>query len=279
MKAYLKVGMAAAITLAMVACGGGKGAEIRSKPNTNEGGTTQPAATDDPAAERVEDEPTTTSEAETLATPAAAQASEYVGGNVDPTFAAGEAGELSVVAVGAPDGEESSIPFVVRNNTGGTIYNVAATGKVTNGGQLVGSGSDQGVEPVIVAPGEIAFGYVYFSAAPPAGSTVEISATADKEKDSFMSSVPMIIGAANLVPSDYGAEIVGEVTAPSDIEVGTPVGVFILCVDAGGTLLGSHTGYTDGDASILPGTSATYSVSIYGGECPTYLVASSGYDF
>lgn len=118
---------------------------------------------------------------------------------------------------------------------------------------------------------------MYFSTTPPVGSIVEIAATADSEQDSFFTSVPMIIGEANLIPGDFGDEVVGEVTTPADIEVSGPVGVLIFCVDAGGNLAGTGSGYTDGDASILPGASATYFVSIYNKTCPTFLIGASEY--
>ncbi|HWJ61532.1 MAG TPA: hypothetical protein VNS19_06155 [Acidimicrobiales bacterium] len=275
MKSFARVLFVAALALFVVGCGTTD--DVRSKPKTNEGGTTVADGGDAVTTTTKADATTTAAPKEVK--PAAAQASEYVGGNVDPAFGPGEPGELSVVAVGTPDGEHDTIPFVVRNNTAGPIYEVSATGKVTAGGKLVGSGEDQGVEPAVVAPGEIAFGYVYFSTTPPAGATVEITATASSEQDEFFGSVPMTIGTANIVPGDYSTSIVGEVTAPEDVEVTGPVNVFVLCVDAAGTLSGSYSGFTDGDASILPGATATYTVDVYGDAgCPTFLIGSSGYE-
>ena len=87
----------------------------------------------------------------------------------------------------------------------------------------------------------------------------------------------MIIGEANLIPGDFSNEVVGEVTAPADIEVSGPVNVLVLCVDAAGNIAGTNSGFADGDASILPGASATYSASIYNKTCPTFLIGASGY--
>lgn len=259
MKTVVRTALAALFALLIFGCSSGGSNDVRSKPATNA---------------------TTTTEAEVeAAEPAVARASQFVGGNIDPAFGPGEPGELSVIAIGTPDGESDSIPFVVRNNTSGDVYDVSATGRVTQEGQLVGSGEDQGVQPMVVAPGEIAFGYVYFSATPPAGSTVEVSVTADSEVGDYF--VPMIIGQANLVPGEYGDQIiVGEVTAPGSVEVQGPVSVLILCVDEAGTLAGNQDAFTDGDASILPGSTATYSAHIYGDAgCPTFLIGSSGYTY
>lgn len=282
-KRFIVGGLLAVVLVAAVATSGGSDeTTTRSAPNTNEagGGDRQDS---DVASDPDEDEEATSTEdvpaePDEPADPAVARASDFVGGNVDPAFGPGEPGELSVIAVGTPDGDLSSIPFVVRNNTSSPVYSVAATGRVSDGGQLVGSGSDQGVEPAVVAPGEIAFGYVYFSATPPAGSTVEVSATADSDPGSFFNSVAMTISDANLVPGDWSDQLIGEVTAPADTEVSGPVSVMVLCVDAEGTLSRTFGGYTDGDASILPGTSATYSVGLHE-DCPTFLIGSSGYDF
>lgn len=278
----LPVRITATTLLALLSVGCGLGNDdVRSSPKTNEGTTSAPTKSDDNvvtsgtiAATSTTAKKTTTTEAKP-APPALARASEFVGGNVDPAFGPGETGKLSVVAVGSPDGERESIEFVVRNNTSGPLYGVSATGKVTSAGKLVGSGESQSVQPAVVAPGEIAFGYVYFSAAPPAGSTIEVSATADSKQDDLFREVPLIIGEANPVAGEYSNQVVGEVTAPADVAVSNPAEITVVCVDAVGKLSAHGTDYTDGDASILPGTSATYSVDI-SGQCPTFLVGASG---
>lgn len=208
------------------------------------------------------------------AEPADAQASPYVGGNISPVFAAGEPGALSVVAVGTPDGEQTSIPFVLRNNTNGPLYNLSATGRATDGGQLSGSGEDQGVEPAVVQPGEIAFGYVYFSGAPSPSATVEVTPTGEPQASDFFGDVPLVIGDANLVPGDFGEQIVGEVTTEGAAASG-PISVMVLCVDQAGVLADVTFGFTDGDA-LGANSTATYSVDIFD-PCPTFLIGSSGF--
>lgn len=209
--------------------------------------------------------------------PAGALASPYIQGNIEPAFGLGEPGALSVIAVGAPDGDSSTVAFVVRNNTNGPLYNIEATGRVTENGQLVGSGSSQGFEPAVLEPGHIGFGYIYADSGLSPTAAIEVTATGDRSRSDFYASIPLLIGQANLVNGEFSQQVVGEVTA-EDVAVTGPVNVLVLCVDAGGTVGRSFLGYTDGDAPIDPGATATYSVDIYNAECPTFLVGSSGYD-
>ena len=140
----------------------------------------------------------------------------------------------------------------------------------------LGSGEDQGVEPAVVQPGEIAFGYIYFSAAPAATATIEVSATADDAADDLFGSVPLLVGEANLIEGEYAQQIVGEVSA-EEVESTGSARVMALCVDQAGTPASATTGYTDGQASILPGTAATFSIDLFGDPCPTFLIGASGY--
>ena len=77
------------------------------------------------------------------------------------TVAIGEPGEVSVVATAAGLDRGGSLNVGMRNNTTGNVGRIELAGTARDAaGTLVGSGSDQGIDPAIVAPGEIAFGYV-----------------------------------------------------------------------------------------------------------------------
>ena len=161
MKVPIKVVAAALLVSAVGGCSLGTRHDICSATLSNKDTTSVSEPIDVPSSATTGDPTKTTKKVATTTTaaptgPALARASEFVGGNVDPAFGSGEAGELSVFAVATPNGQEDSIAFVVRNNTSATIYDVAATGKVTSNGQIVGSGESQSVEPASVAPGEIA---------------------------------------------------------------------------------------------------------------------------
>ena len=75
---------------------------------------------------------------------------------------AGDPGVVAVVSVATALDSSGSLPVIVRNNTANTIGQIEVTVARDAAGSLVGSGSSQGFEPVVVEPGEIAWGYVYF---------------------------------------------------------------------------------------------------------------------
>ena len=118
------------------------------------------------------------------AKPAAPDASPYVLGFGDLnalSFPAGDPGELAVVSTGAQDELSDAVTIIVRNNTSDPIGRIEATGTARDAaGALVGSGSSQGFKPVVVAPGEIAYGYVYFEGGFPKGSTLKFDVTGEE---------------------------------------------------------------------------------------------------
>ena len=90
----------------------------------------------------------------------------FIGGNALSLLPQGESGVLSVVAVGAYDG--NTLPFVVRNNTGETVISLEATGRALNpAGQLIATGGDQLLHPNLLRAGGLSLGYVYFGGAAP----------------------------------------------------------------------------------------------------------------
>jgi hypothetical protein len=289
MTSRVLVAVWAATTIALAGCSTTGKTEVGSAPVTNPtaptDGTSRSTTTESRTSTSTGTKETTTTETTSTTRPGVAtvspkraQASDYVGGNVDPMFPSGDPGKLSVVAVGKPDGQAPSISFVVRNNTAAPLYAIEAVAKATSGGKLVGSGDARNVEPVVIAPGEIGFGYVYFSNALPATATVEVTATGEGAAPKYSGRTPLIIGETNLVKGDYGDQLVGEVQVAADAEkaVEPPVAVTALCVDAAGKLAGAQAGYTDGKAMVAPGASATYSVDLFA-PCPTFLIGASGY--
>lgn len=199
-------------------------------------------------------------------------------GNV--TVPDGEAGELSVVLNGTAVDDSGSIPVVVRNRTSGTVYNVETTATARGAdGSLAGSGSSQGFVPTKVAPGEWAFGYIYFDGTVPAGAEFDITATAETESG-FIGSVDVKPVETNMVPSEFsGQQIIGIVENGTDQEVSGPIGVQVLCFDqAGSAVVETHSGYTDAD-SVAAGGTASFSVDLFEDPCPNFAVGASGYDF
>lgn len=192
----------------------------------------------------------------------------------------GESGELSVVLQGLAIDDSGSLPVVVRNRTSDTVFNVEATATARGAdGSLAGSGSSQGFAPTTVAPGEWAFGYVYFGGSVPAGAEFDITATAETESG-FIGSVDVKPVETNIVPSEFsGQQIVGIVENGTEQEVSGPVSVQVMCFDqAGSALVKTHSGFTDAD-SIAAGGTASFSVDLFEDPCPNFAVGASGYDF
>ena len=168
------------------------------------------------------------------------------------------------------------LPVAVRNMTTQVLGDISLSGVARDsGGSLVGSGEDQGLEPAVVAPGEIAWGYVYFGAEMPPGTTFEITARGDPLDDSSYGSVPLEITELN-VSQDT---IVGIATNTGGSKVSGPIGVSVLCVSADGAELMVKSDYATAD-DVEPGGTTAFTVNFYGDKpCDRFLVAASGYSF
>ena len=217
------------------------------------------------------EESTTTAPA--AAEPAAPDASPYVIGFGDLSalsFPAGDPGELSIVSTGAQDELNDAVTTIVRNNTSDPIGQIEATGTARDAdGALVGSGSSQGFKPVVVAPGEIAYGYVYFDGGFPEGSMFEFNVAGEEVGTYFR---PITITEIN----NTGDAIIGGVSNDTSVDVTGPIGVDVLCFAADGTTIGPKGGYTE-QSDLADGATGSFSISLYGRECPIGLAAASGY--
>lgn len=189
----------------------------------------------------------------------------------------GEPGKLSVIAR-APRLESSgSLPVVVRNRTNRTVTEISVTGTARDSsGALVASGSDQGFNPVLVGPGEIAFGYVYFGGGDiPADATFELSGTAAEPGGSVIGSVDLHVEEHNRT----GDSIVVMLRNDTSADVMGPMGLAMVCFDADGNPITAHRTYTDQDEAA-PGATVSASFPFWGDSpCERYLLAGSGYDF
>lgn len=234
--------------------------------------TVAPATSDEPAST---DETTTT--ASSGGKPAAPDASQLVKAFGDigvVSIPDGEPGVLAVVATGSSLDEGSSLPVIVRNNTSKTIGSIDVTGLARDAsGNLAGSGSSQGFQPALVAPGEIAFGYVFFGDVTGEGLTFELTATGE-EPDSFFSSVPVLITELNVSEE----QIIGVVSNTSSDEVGGPISIDGICFSTDGQLLGTIRDYAEQE-ELPAGATGSFSIRLYSGPCPVGLLAASGYSF
>jgi len=254
------------VALGAAACGSSGGESTaggsESTSTSPDGESTTPSETE---------EATTTTPAP--AEPAVPDASPYVTGFGELSALSlppGDPGVLTIISTGAQDELNDSVTVIVRNNTSEPIGNIEATGTARDaGGALVGSGSSQGFKPVVVAPGEIAYGYVYFDGGFPEGSTFDIDVAGEDVGTYFR---PITITEIN----NTGDAIIGGLSNDTEVEVTGPISVQVLCFAADGTTIGSHGGYAEQD-DLASGATGSFSISLYGDECPIGLAAASGY--
>ena len=242
------------------------------------GTTAAPEPTAAPETESPTTDPATTPATGDV-TPAAPDASAYVtafGGSEGIVLPPGQPGKLSVIAFGPPDGSQS-LPVLVRNMTSETFGRITFSGVARDAsGALVGSGEDQGVQPGIVAPGEIAWGYVYFGIDLPADTAYDITAQGEPQSDeTFGGKLPLEITEVN-VSQDT---IVGIASNTGTTKASGPISVSILCLSPDGTELRERSDFATAD-ELEPGGTSAFTVKFFSDPvCNQFLVASSGYAF
>jgi len=241
-------------------------------------GTTPPTAAADTSLVETTSPPTAapTTTVAPSSGPAAPDASPYVEAIGDVStldIPVGEPGVVSVVIAATSLDRSRSLPVVVRNNTSLPVGSIDVTGVARDAaGGLAGSGSSQGFQPVVVSPGEIAFGYVFFGDAVPEGATFELSVSAEAVGDFF---IPVAITELAVNPD----QLIGIVTNNTGREVSGPIGVDAICFDAATpSVLSTPGGYLEQDA-LPEGATGSFSISMYGDACPRGLISASGYSF
>lgn len=203
------------------------------------------------------------------------ESSQYLFGPGVELLPGGNAGEVSVVAQGAYNG--NILPIVVQNNTDGPIWTVTISSSVRSAaGELIGAGGDQGFDPTKVESGSFAIGYLYFDGATlPADATFEFDVSYESSEGRFLSTLDMAVVEASFL----GDRIVGEFRNEHDVVMSGPINIAVLCVGADGQILTHEQGYTDDDEA-QPGESIPFQVTLYGGvDCTNFIVAGGGYNF
>lgn len=191
----------------------------------------------------------------------------------------GEQGELSIVVVGTPQPDSSSVPVIVRNRTAEPLADIEVTGTARDAaGSLIGSGSSQGFAPDSVLPGEWAVGYVYFDSGKLKPDTeFDLTATGSEPGD-LMGAVDVEVVEVSKTKGQFGDQLIGIVENPTDAEVGGPIDVMVACFDKAGELLSTTSDFVEGDSLPAGGTSS-FSVDLFDDACENWAVGSSGYDF
>jgi len=195
------------------------------------------------------------------------------------TIPDGEEGELSIVLTGSTV-QDGVVPVIVRNRTDDTVYAIEVSGTARSGdGTLAGSGASQGLTPPAVAPGEWAFGYVLFQGDVPSDAALDLTAAGETDDD-FFGGVNATIVEHNLVPGDFGSNMLGIVANETEEEISGPVSVDLVCFDEAGTVpLSTSRGYADLDPLPAGGTSS-FSVGLLAdAPCPNFAMGASGYSY
>jgi hypothetical protein len=216
----------------------------------------------------------------TASTPKVGMISSFMTGTAHPTIPPLDKGKVAILVTAPPEtsGGSTTVPVMVGNGTSGYISRVEVSGPAVDPtGKVVGSGDSQGFVPVNVAPGEVSFGYAYFSSTVPAGATFQLKVTYDEGKSSTDANVQVTQANAGTDPNS--PSIVGTVTNSGGPTVKNPIKVEVFCFDTSGALVGESGSFTDGSADLTVGAVASYDVSMYSKACPTFLAGSTGYTF
>jgi len=213
-----------------------------------------------------------------IAAPIAAQAtaarspvSPVFFGTAHPKVAAGGPGKLQVIG-SAPAWNRMTLYVMVKNNTKTTYSGL----KLTASGAVSGSGDRQGFNPVSVAPGQVALGYVHFATRIPAGATPSLALSARKGVDKRLRDLGL--GAAKVVINPGGSSALrGTLVNPSRSPARRPLIVDVFCFKPDGSLSGTGgQGAASGSGSLGQLATAAFAVQLGRGGCPTFLVAASG---
>jgi hypothetical protein len=270
-----RLALIVAVALAVVACGGSDNEDASTgSSSSSASASTSDETTTTESEETTEEATTTTTEPEVLPLPANSSPFVVAEGIVD--FPPGAPGELSVVAQAAALDRSGSLPVIVRNMTDEALIDISVTGTARDaGGGLVASGEDQGLQPTVVEPGAIAFGYVYFGFDVQGASSFELSVDGTELDDAFF-------GPGDLAIVEYnrtGDAIIGILRNDSEEEVTGPIGVDLLCLDEAGTPVETTRTYAEPDTAA-PGATVSFSFDFFGDPpCERFLLAGSGYQF
>lgn len=205
------------------------------------------------------------------AEPAAPDASPYVAGFGDLSVVAlpaGDPGAVTIIEGGDTIDRSGIVSTIVRNNTSDAVGEIKITGTARDSsGALVGSGSGS-LTPAVVAPGEIAYGYVYFGDDIPAGSTFKSSVDAEPVGEHFL---PVTVTEVN----NTGNQIVGAVTNDLDVEVRS-IKARVVCFDTSGDVLGHEDSFVE-PADLSAHRTGSFAIDLSERPCPVGLAAADGY--
>ncbi len=181
---------------------------------------------------------------------------------------AGVPGEVSIVMQSAPD--SSGVSFILRNDTGTTVYGVEISGVARDAdGRLVATGNGS-VAPDEIPAGGWAMGRLSFGYDSLVGDEELELAVTGVESDTFRDPMLLTVTEATLNPGGYTDELVGIARNDESVAANFP-SASVACFD-GDELTGVFHGYGDTD-DVAPGATTPFSVSIPSDVlCATWVV-------
>lgn len=201
-------------------------------------------------------------------------------GNANPTFPAGDAGKVAVVAQGPllepASSEGATLLIAYRNNTNAAVSHVDFSVTANAGGKVVASGESQtGSIPAQVQPGEVALDYIYFenvASMPDTGVTYDFTVRTSPANTSFYNTAPFKVTQAD----NNGSAIIGAAVNNTGKDLTGPYGVYVYCFD-GNNLTNLVQDYATPDGDLAAGGQAAFTVNLYDAKCDTYALGVSGY--
>lgn len=222
---------------------------------------------------------TSTSPTPKAATPQPFNVGGFLASNIKPTLPAGQPGQVSVVAIGSLDldgigGGILTVAF--RNNTNAPISHVDLSATARHHGTLVGSGSSQGIEPAWIQPGEVGFGYIYFSSTrsmSKTGMTYEFTADTMAADTSALNTAPIKVSEATY----NGSAIIGSGVNATGKTLSGPYSVGIFCFSGGKLSSAVTSGFADQNGDVAPNGHVSFTVDLYGKSCAHFVVGIDGF--
>ncbi len=202
-------------------------------------------------------------------------ASPFIDGLPPVVVGDGTDGVLEVVAFGSYDG--SSLPIVVRNRTPNTVIRIEVSAVARDQAGILATGSDQGLNPNLVAPGEIAFGYVYFGGADlPADIAYEFTVNG-KEAVGELAEFENIRDLSPISHQIRDGRLLGELRNDHDRTLIGPIEAAVICFSSSSEVLDHHSDFTD-QGEVDAGAIMPFSIDLFDDPCPAYLFGAFGFE-
>jgi DNA-binding CsgD family transcriptional regulator len=202
-----------------------------------------------------------------------------VGGNsveglVTGSLPVGAPDEVAVLSIG-PLGENGLVPFLLRNNTGGPVFDIRVDGiAISANGAEVANTDDWQVQPSDAEPDAIAFGALDFSRVDlPPGVHFEVAVTWKHG----IGGGPTGKSLAIIELGRSTDRITGLLeNNQHNLPITPPTHARMICLDEDGAALAAAENFVSRE-NIPVDETASFEISLPEGPCPQFFVGASGY--